>query len=229
MNLAFGCSHTAGVEGNESWVSLCERNYGISYSNLGRLGGGLFHVLERARDFVNGGRADEVRFVVLQKPEFVRFPWFTTSAAFFSSGGVLKAREDFRSLPVFAQRSLADDILQQECAMLDEFVALFPNARFAYWQQWLEHLVATHWQNPIVDWLDKFESHAKARGFESFGTIIDWRPLHQAALTRGPFLSEPWMDSLIEAGWIISRTNGHTTSKHNELVAGRVADWMRSQ
>ena len=229
MNLAFGCSHTAGSEGNEPWTVLCERAHQVSFLNLGRLGGGLFHVLERARSFAAEGRAADVRFVVLQKPEFVRFPWFTTSAAFFSSGGVMRARNDFRVLPVFAQNSLAKDIFKQECAMLDGFVELFPNARFAYWQQWLEHLVATHWVNPVVTWLDQFEGYAKSKGFESFGTILDWEPLHERALVRGPFLSDAWMQLLIEEGWIISQTNGHTTTKHNALVAQRVAEWMASR
>lgn len=229
MNLAFGCSHTAGVEGNESWTVLCERMHGIAFENLGRLGGGLFHILGIARSFAASHDVHTVRHVVLQKPEFVRFPWFCTEAEFFRQGGVLRARSDFRALPSLAQRSLAREIYDHECTLLDEFVELFPAAKFAFWQQWSEHLIATHWEHPFVLWLDRFEEYAKAKGFESFGTIIDWKPIHAEAVAHGKLLSEGWMASLIRQGWIISDTNGHTTTKHNALVATRVAEWVRER
>lgn len=226
MNLAFGCSHTAGVEGNESWTALCERLHHLSFENQGRLGGGFFHVLERARALAATHDARSVRFVVLQKPEFVRFPWFCSEQEFFTKGGVLRARNDFRALPSFAQQSLAREILSQECSLLDELVELFPAAKFSFWQVWSEHLVATHWERPFVSWLDRFEEYAVRRGFESFGTVVDWVPIHHEALKHGPLLSDGWMGSLVEQGWIISDTNGHTTTKHNALVAARVAAWM---
>lgn len=222
MNVTFGCSHTAGTEEGGCWTEILQRKHGLDIVNHGKAATGFFQTIETARHVASKAAADGVviRRVILQKPMMNRYPWYCAPEKF----EVVEARKKFNALPDFGKKALANKIFKIEAELLEEFVSLFPEARFAYWHYWYDY----HSYAPrlIVPFLDKAEALAQSHGMDSLGMMIDAKSTIDRALKEGgEFNSKPFIQSMVDQGWLISLYDGHGTKKFNEAVADRVKEW----
>ena len=222
MNVTFGCSHTGGTEEGGSWTQVIKDKYGIDVVNHGRGGTGFFQTVEIARRAaaVAASAGHRIQRVILQKPMLNRYPWYCDPRDFV----VVKARQAFNDLPDFARKLLARRLFKIESRLLREFVGLFPEARFAYWHYWYDYHVFA--PRLLVPYLDSGQALARSLGMDVLGTIIDGQPIVARALAGGRLNSKPFVQSVVDQGWVLTVNDGHATRKHNELVADRIKGWF---
>lgn len=200
--LSVGCSHTRSknVERQHRWQALLNKKTGINFEYLHFCfdASGLFHLYNRLLHFIDQKVIipQDVRILVLQKPEAIRFPWFHLKSwdsefsceynprkhkwAYPSNEKIHRGRaisiEAFEQLKNSDKLQVAQFIFNSEKKIIDDIRNIFSNTSIIYWYHWGDQLLTSLRRPELINinpdlgrYAENLEIHNWKTVFEKIG------------------------------------------------------------
>jgi len=238
-NIAAGCSHSWGwrIEEKEIWTNIVEKRTGVHFYKRVRPGVGLTYLVCYIKQLISKNlfEVKNIKRVVLQKPQSIRFPWRGCDGSGYrytnGLGGSRHPRlgheesvKEYVKLSQENQQVVANNILSGEKRRLDEFYSLFPNAKFLYFQYWGDHLLDLIHRPILAPVNMELEKHAEAIGMENAGMIVDLDEIEGITNDDGDYFYDGKI--LVKNGWWVGPENWHPAKYGQEIFASRIERWI---
>lgn len=238
--LAIGCSHTRAKDlpGALRWTETIAPHIGqpFSYYNTCKIASGLINLQIRACNLFKG-TSDQVKWLIIQKPQSLRFPWWLpdwenrVSPAFYDKPSNIDlvrgrnlSRKKFRILKHSEKIAVAKLIYDAEFNCLLKLRKMFSNAKIAYFHYWVDHTM------DLLQWPELSEINGQlgeaivSEGIENWNIIVDPHDIPGAYDSEGNIL----MDGveLAESGWAFSKRDLHPGPTYHNQVLEKVKNWV---
>ncbi len=231
--LAIGCSHTQCqyLEPEDRWSEIAYKKIGIYFFRVAGVANGLSHCVLQAHQYVKRYSPRKIKYVVLQKPDPIRFPWWGTdeSGYRYPDGiavldGKKQSERTFNKLSKARQKIAYEVILDREKELLLEIRELFLNAHLAYYHYWSDYFKNIIYR-PILSSINlELGTYAESIGYSNWGFIIDPKTIPGILDDEGDLI---WnSQAMFEAGWTRAEKDTHPSRKYQEIVAQKVSDWV---
>ena len=233
--LAIGCSHTNChyLKSEDHWSEMIESDVGIYFFRITKNAIGLSHcVLKIIQSIQNNLFAPEdIEYVVLQKPDPIRFPWWGAdhSGYRYPDGltifnGMRASSRKFSRLNEEQQIKICDVILNKEKELLLKIRHFFPKAHLAYYHYWADYIKNALVRSPLDKINVELGLYAETIGYYNWNMIVDPKTIPGAYDTEGDIV---WLtDDMFKSGWTRSSQDPHPSSKFQKAVARKVIDWL---
>ena len=233
-HISLGCSHTRAVylPQENRWQHIVQKETGslFEYRYASKIATGLVHLEKRLETIP----LDNTKFVLIQKPQPIRFPWWIENwkdlinQSSYGRLDLVKGRKYsmkvFNRLPYRRQKEIAEQIFDEELQCLARLRRLFPDARMAYYYYWGDCILDQLHRPNIAHVNAELGENLADLNIENWGTIIDPKTIPGAYDEEGDILMD--LDTLFKSGWTASITDQHPGLKFHELVARKVLEWL---
>ncbi len=238
--LTLGCSHTRGKQAkqNDRWPEILHANTGIvfEYRRYAKIAVGFLYLVRRTQEFIKDNYFDpkEVYYLVLQKPQPIRYPWWSQPDPPDDKSypfGLDLVRGRKRSMQEFAKLSkeraaeVAEEIFKKEAHLLVEVTEIFPNAKICYYHYWMDYLIEQVQRPALAEVNNRLGEVATSLGMYNMGIIINPAEI-DGVYKDGELIMDT--QKIHDAGWIHSLADFHGTRKYYQAVSDKVEEWLRS-
>ena len=243
--MTFGCSHTYNgmtLPLKHQWYSILKKRSGIDFVAYGQSGAGLLRILSNIACTCNKEEAKKVRYVVLQKPDSHRFPWWKGYDVDYhlkkmrrqsikrgwkwlpKRGLVWQSKKKLELLSKEKTKEVADNLFQADIQMLAMFINFFPGAQLAYYHYWCDRIVNQIYRPLLADNNIKLEEVAESLGMVNLGMIVDPMSIKGVYDNKGKLVFNH--KKLFDSGYIVSEKDAHPGKRHQQLVADCIRRWV---
>lgn len=214
------------------WQNIVQENSGefFEYRYASKIASGLVHLEKRLETIP----LDNAKFVVVQKPQSIRFPWWIENwrdiitQSSYGKLDLVKGRKYsmkiFNRLDDERQKQIAEQVFSEELRCLHRIRQLFVNAKMAYYYYWGDCILDQLYQPNIALVNERLGQHAVDLNMENWETLIDPHDMPGVYDEEGEILMDK--KKLFQNGWIASEVDQHPGSKFHALVARKVLEWM---
>lgn len=248
-HMAFGCSHTSNpnLPKKYHWASLLQEQ-GVRFTKYGQCGCGLLHIISYLSHNYNAEEYKKIEYVILQKPQSFRFPWWrgydfaeyfkklnkTHANRGWGAGGwgwlpkkdiYWKSKHKYASLPQKLAKRVAEELLDVDIKMLEYFVRMFPNARLVYYYYWVDHCLALIRRPYLADNDIKLGDIATKYGMDNWGSVMDYKTVNGVYDENGKMVID--MEKLYSGGHILSPVDRHPGKVFQTDLVNRVIQWLK--
>lgn len=232
--IALGCSHTRAIylPQENRWQSIVHGKSGkfFTYHYASKIASGLVHLEKRLETIP----VDNAKFVVIQKPQAIRFPWWIENwrdiitQSSYGELDLVKGRKysmkTFRRLSNKRQKQIAERIFNEELQCLTRIRRLFVKAKIVYYYYWGDCVLDQLYQPNIAFVNERLGQHMADLDIENWGTLIDPHDIPGLYDEKGDILFD--RKKIFQNEWIFSERDQHPGSKFHALIARRVLKWM---
>lgn len=233
-HLALGCSHTRAIylPQESRWQNIVQDNSGdfFEYRYISKIASGLVHLEKRLQTIP----LDNAKFVVIQKPQAIRFPWWIenwrdiTTQSSYGKLDLVRGRKYsmkmFRQLSNKRQKQIAEYIFNEELQCLIRLRQLFANAKMAYYYYWGDCVLDQLYQPNLASINDRLGQRITDLDVENWGTLIDPYDIPGVYDAKGDIVIDK--KKLFQNEWIASEVDQHPGSRFHALIARKVLEWM---
>ncbi len=233
-HISLGCSHTRAVylPQENRWQHIVQKETGdfFEYRYASKVASGLVHLEKRLETIP----LDNAKFVVIQKPQPIRFPWWienwkdVINQSSYGKLDLVKGRKYSmkvfgRSLPE-RQKEIAKQIFDEELQCLARLRQLFPDAQMSYYYYWGDSILDQLHRPNIAHVNAELGENLADLGIENWGTIVDPSDISGVYDSEGDILMD--MAIMFRNRWVATQTDQHPGLKFHELVAAKVLEWL---
>lgn len=233
--ITIGCSHTqcTYLELKDRWSEIIEPRLGVLFKRIGKNGTGLSHLVLQVRQAIKRHRFEpkNIKYVVVQKPDPIRFPWWETDKSGYRYPrhlSIFEGRKEstFRYIELKKTRKLevCEHIMEGEKNLLCEIRDLFPDAHCAYYYYWSDYFKNII-HRPILSSINpELGAYAESIGYLNWDFIINPKTIPGIFDDEGDLI---WnARAMFKAGWTREKKDTHPSRKYQEIVAKKVSDWV---
>jgi len=238
--LAIGCSHTRAsyLPWRQRWTETIREYIGkpFSYRLTCRIASGLIHLQRRTHDLFKG-QAKQVKWLVIQKPQALRFPWWihnwenhVSPSSYDKHKGIdmVAGRKwslrKYRKLNKKDRQQVADTIFAEEYKCLLKLQELFVNAKIAYFHYWGDYIMDSLNCPELAEVNVRLGEAITSHGIENWKMIIDLKDVPTLYDAEGDIAIN--VEKLHELGWVYNDLHaGHVYHNH---VLDKVRGWIIS-
>jgi hypothetical protein len=233
--VTFGCSHTlcSYLPKEEIWTYILKERGGPWFARYSNHGAGFSWLVVFARDYIRNGEIvpEETEYVVLQKPQPLRYPWWGVDETGYRYPDKLTQKEGmrvswrkFKELSATDRTDLAKRIFDAECELLKEFREIFSASKCAYYHYWADDLIDAVIRPEFTDHNNRLGEVAQALGMEDWGTIIDPKTIDGVYDKDGDILMAG--ARIYQTGLIYQPADYHPSVQYNSILADKVGQWV---
>lgn len=233
-HIALGCSHTRAVylPQENRWQNIVQENSGefFEYHYASKIATGLVHLEKRLETIP----LDNAKFVLIQKPQPIRFPWWlenwrdTITQSSYGKLDLVKGRrysmKIFRRLSSKRQKQIAEQVFNEELQCITRMRQLFQDAKVAYYYYWGDCILDQLHHPNIAHVNEQLGQHMTDLDIENWGTLVDPHDIPGVYDEGGDILMDH--KKLFRNEWIASETDQHPGLKFHKLIARKVLAWM---
>lgn len=240
--VTIGCSHTRVkfLRSTDRWPYIVQEKTGalFEFRHMSRIASGLVHLECRCHDYLSEFRHN-VDFLVIQKPQPIRFPWWkkewrqkgwkgSINRSGYGHPDLVRGRtasiKAFATLSSKKQNQIADLIYEEELECLIRLKEFFPKTtKIAYYHYWADAMMEIVHRPPLSYINTKLGEEMEKIGIENWDIIVD--PHEIPGVYDGDDLIMD-TEEIHRQGWICLPNDLHAGPKYAKLVADKVINWM---
>jgi len=253
--LAIGCSHTYShyLKEEYRWPKILLQDYGINfeYEYTSKDAAGLFHLFNRLLRFIELNRIvpESIKFLVIQKPEAIRFPWFHLESfdipfyheynnpKYYLShyledrvlpSGRKKSVKAFWRLSNKKKQIVADFILEGEKDIIKRIKKIFYNAKILYYRYWGDDVLTEIQRPELLKVNINLGEYCQSIGIENLGNILN----EKLRTIKGIYKdNDLLMDtvSLYKNDWILGPDDIHPGPKFHIVLSEVIKHYINNK
>lgn len=235
-HIAFGCSHTLCdyLPKEETWPYIIKSEIGTWFARFGKHGAGFSWLVVSAKDHIRNGNIvpEAVKYIILQKPQPIRYPWWGTDETGYRYPDKLIQRDGmrvswrkFKKLSAPEKKELACHIFESECVLLREFRDIFSCSKISYYHYWLDDIMDRAIRPEFADHNNRLGVVAEELGMDNWGTIIDPKDINGVYDEEGDILMSGLR--MYRSGMVYAPHDLHPSSQFNQIVARKAMEWIK--
>jgi hypothetical protein len=206
----------------------------FSYRSTCRIASGLIHLQRRTCDLFRG-QSERVQWLIIQKPQSLRFPWWipdwenqVSPARYDKQNGIdlvvgrRHSKKKFDKLGVDRKKEVAEMIFREELKCLEILRDFFSNAKMAYFHYWGDYVMDTLHQPELAEINVELGKAIKPWEIENWETIVNLKDIPILYDDEGDLNID--IQTLHESGWIYNDL--HPGAVYHTKVLNKVKGWL---